>query len=130
VAVTLAETIGIVVAAIAALISVLAARRSRQAADEARAALAARSQARAVLAVALDAGNALAEELRRDPAGHPELAEEELRRYEEWEHQAHEAVRSADAAQLARYHAPLRATTIREAIAERLERLQLIQDRL
>jgi type II secretory pathway pseudopilin PulG len=126
------DWIGVVVAIIAVIsawVAARSARESRASAARAEAAVASRAAGRTALREAMDIGNALAEDFRKTTLdNHDALRINE--RYQTFEAIADAAVTLADSAQLPRYHAPLTPGKRSAHLAERLRRLQDIQDRL
>lgn len=86
-----------------------------------------RREARKAIGTAIDAGNRLTVHFRAESR----RGDDADARYEAFEQAAHAAVEKADAAQLGRYHVAIPGSPGRtEIIAERIRRLQEIQDRL
>ena len=107
---------------------------AREALDDAREAAQGRIDARRLLVEVMTVGMLLLEDLRAaSKRGNPSGETARLYKlYRAWEDRANQAVSLADDAQLARYHAPLgdAGVTTERALAERLRRLQEIQDRI
>lgn len=120
------------VAAVAALVSVYGAVLSRRSAAEVKAAGEDRKRRRGLLGDVLDSGYRLLEDVRAvKREGFPSSTAATIdERLQGWMQDADAAVREADSAQLARFHAFVEAPELDAVLAVHLGRLQEIQDRL